>query len=146
MRVILSCNRYTEIKLMLDCVNVLSVRQTIQLNTMIFIYKILHNLLPSHLLENCVLVHEIHEHFTRTRNNFFYQQCIITTVKMIYSTMDLNSTMNFQMILKTVEISKCLKQSVMVTLKNMFLFKLQLYNLYPDVKVYFVNIWMCIST
>lgn len=80
MRHILNCNRRTSIKLMLDTLNLLSVRQIIYLNTLIFIYKIVHNMVPIHLLQNCTFVREIHDYNTRGSQNFY-----IPTVKHNYS-------------------------------------------------------------
>lgn len=71
LRIILHCNRYTNIKQMLDNVEVLSVKQTVILNTMTFIYKMLNGFLPEHLLEHCVFVRDIHHHDTRNQNNFY---------------------------------------------------------------------------
>lgn len=73
MRIILKCSRYTRIKDMLESTNFLSVRQTIMLNTMVFIFKMLHELLPRHLIENCVHVRDIHNHNTRIKDNFYIQ-------------------------------------------------------------------------
>lgn len=71
LRIILGCSRYTSRTDMINCANVLSVRQTITYNTMIFIYKMLNHLVPSHLIENCKFVIDIHQHNTRLRNNFY---------------------------------------------------------------------------
>ena len=73
LRIILKCNRYTSINSMLDRVNMFSVKQILTLNTLIFIFKILHGLLPEHLLDHCTFVNEIHDHFTRTNNNLYVQ-------------------------------------------------------------------------
>lgn len=56
---------------MLKSTNLLSVNQTITYNTMVFIYKMLNNLLPKHLLDKCTFVRDIHNHDTRSRNNFY---------------------------------------------------------------------------
>lgn len=71
LRIILGCNRYTKRVDMLNCTNLLSVRQTITYNTMTFIYKMVNYLLPDHLLSNCTFVKDMHEHNTRSRNNFY---------------------------------------------------------------------------
>lgn len=71
MRIVLKCSKYTSVKLMLDQLNILSVRQMIMLNTMIFIFKIINNLLPPHLLENCTFVYQIHNYNTRSLNSFY---------------------------------------------------------------------------
>lgn len=71
LRIILGCSRYTRRTDMLSCTNVLSVRQTVTYNTTIFIYKMLNNLVPSHLMDNCKLVRDIHQHNTRSKDNFY---------------------------------------------------------------------------
>ena len=84
MRIILKCSKYTNIRLMLNNVGVLSVKQTITFNTMTFIYKILHGQLPVHLSEYCIYVRDIHQHMTRNRNDLY-----ITTVRTNYGQNDL---------------------------------------------------------
>lgn len=80
MRVILGCNRYTSIKYMLKETKLLSVRQTIFLNSMIFIYKVKHSLLETELLSEIDYVENIHEYDTRSRGNFY-----VPAVKTSYS-------------------------------------------------------------
>lgn len=74
LRVILDTNRYTSIKSMLDATGILSVRQSICLNTLIFIFKMVHGLLPGHLLENCISVRTIHNYETRNADNFYIRR------------------------------------------------------------------------
>lgn len=71
LRIILGCNRYSRISIMLSSLNLLGVNQLVTYNTMIFIYKMLNKLLPKHLIENCKFVKDIHEHNTRSRENFY---------------------------------------------------------------------------
>lgn len=71
LRIILSCSRYTRISSMLETTNVLSVRQTVTYNTLIFIYKMLNGKLPDHLLSNCKFVSDVHKYNTRSTNNFY---------------------------------------------------------------------------
>lgn len=71
LRVILNCNMYTPIKTMLDCLNCLSVNQCIMLNVFLFIYKLVNNLLPKHLLDYCMFVSDIHNYQTRNYQNFY---------------------------------------------------------------------------
>lgn len=71
LRIILRCNKFTSRIYMLNLTNLLSVKQTITHNTMIFIYKMLNDLLPRHLLKNCKFVREVHEYNTRARDNFY---------------------------------------------------------------------------
>lgn len=80
LRVILGCGRYARVNNMLEAVNILSVRQVIWYNTAIFIYKIIHGLLPHHLYNNCSFVSEVHGYNTRSQDNFY-----IRTVSTNYS-------------------------------------------------------------
>ena len=34
-------------------------------------WKIVHFMLPQHLLENCTFINEVHDHNTRSRDNFY---------------------------------------------------------------------------
>lgn len=71
MRIILRCNKYSRIQWMLNCLEMLSVRQMIYLNTMLFIFKLLHGLMPTHLLNMCKFASDVHDYNTRYRNNFY---------------------------------------------------------------------------
>lgn len=73
-RSILNCNSHTSIRFMLSQVDVLSVKQIIMLNVLIFLFKMLNNMLPAHLLEYCLLVHDIHEYNTRNNQNFYIER------------------------------------------------------------------------
>lgn len=84
LRTILKASRYTNIKSMLRQLNLLGVRQMIVLNTMVFIYKMLHGMLPAHLLDHCKFVRDVHEHNTRSCNDFY-----VSTVSTNYAQNDL---------------------------------------------------------
>ena len=70
MRIILHCSRYTKITLMLDTLQWLSIKQRIVFNTIIFIFKIIHNLLPNCLLKYIIQNSEIHNYPTRNCEDF----------------------------------------------------------------------------
>lgn len=74
LRNILNCNIYTRVKFMLDCANILSVRQSVMLNVFLFIYKLLNNMLPKHLFDSCTFVSDIHNYATRGQHNFYIQR------------------------------------------------------------------------
>lgn len=76
LRVILNCNRRTHIKSMLGQVGILSVKQTIYLQTLLFIFKIVKGLLPETFQQYCVPVYNVHSKNTRNNDNFY-----ITTVR-----------------------------------------------------------------
>lgn len=70
MRNILSCNRYTPIYLMLQILNLMSVKNRVMYNTMIFLYKTKNRLLPGYLFNKLVFASDIHTYNTRGANNF----------------------------------------------------------------------------
>lgn len=80
LRAILKCNRYTNIKRMLEKTELLSIRQIVFLNAMTVIYKIKNGLFPRHLLDELVYVEDIHSYQTRSRGNFY-----VKTVTTSYS-------------------------------------------------------------
>lgn len=71
MRMVLRCNRRTPIRLMLEALNLMNVRQRIKFRTLEMIYKIEHKMLPNYLSENIKYISEVHEYNTRNRNNFY---------------------------------------------------------------------------
>ena len=71
MRIILKCNGYTPIRLMLECLGFLTVRQYYMYQTLYFIFKINNNFLPMYLKHQLVVVHEIHEYQTRNCQDFY---------------------------------------------------------------------------
>lgn len=74
MRIILKCNKYTPITFMLSALQWLSVSNRLFYCAMIFIYKILNNLLPKYFNTYITLNSEIHEHFTRNAGNIYIQR------------------------------------------------------------------------
>lgn len=74
MRIILSCNRYTPIILMLSCLEWQLIVKKIKFLTMIFIYKILNNLLPSYLSNRIAFARDVHNYPTRNRDNFYIRR------------------------------------------------------------------------
>jgi hypothetical protein len=69
MRLILRCNKRTSISWMLETLKWQSVKQRIEFNTMILIYKIVNNLTPNTLSNNITYIRETHQHHTRSTNN-----------------------------------------------------------------------------
>lgn len=74
MRVILRCNRYTPIRTMLNVLDWLSVKQRLRYFTLIFIYKILHNLLPSYFNKYVVFNNHIHNYLTRSNDQLHIER------------------------------------------------------------------------
>lgn len=71
LRIILGCSRYTSIRYMLESTNLLSVRQSIFVDVMTTIFKIRNGLYPQYLMEQIMLVENIHDYDTRSRGNFY---------------------------------------------------------------------------
>lgn len=70
MRVILYCDKRTHIRTMLDALQWMSVKQRIYLHSMIFIYKLVNNMLPNYLNEGLILSSEMHNYNNRDKTNF----------------------------------------------------------------------------
>lgn len=71
MRIILRVNRYSHITDMLDCLKFMSVNQRLVFNNMLFIYKMIHNLLPEYMTKKIRFVSDIHNYGTRAANNIY---------------------------------------------------------------------------
>lgn len=71
MRITLKCNRYTPIKLMLEVLNFMSIRQRVIFKTLDFIFKIKNKITAMYLCNKVQFVNEVHTHNTRTKNDFF---------------------------------------------------------------------------
>ena len=70
MRTILKVNRYTPVKFMLDCLNLLSVKQKLYCDVMMFVFKLKNNLLPKYLCEKIVYVREAQPFNLRNADHF----------------------------------------------------------------------------
>lgn len=70
MRIILRCNRRTNVKEMLSALCWMSIKQRIYYQTFIFIFKMKLNLLPTYLTKNIKYRGECHNHPVRGENNF----------------------------------------------------------------------------
>ncbi|KAK9880912.1 hypothetical protein WA026_012348 [Henosepilachna vigintioctopunctata] len=73
MRTILKCNRYTPIQSMLNCLELMSVKQRILFATYIFIFKFKNKLFPYKVMKNVTCVSDVHSHNTRNADNFYMQ-------------------------------------------------------------------------
>lgn len=69
MRIILKCNRYTNISLMLNTLQWLSVSQRLYQISMTFLFKIMNNLLPNYLDQYLTIKSQIHDYRTRSSVN-----------------------------------------------------------------------------
>lgn len=70
MRIILSCTRYTPVRLMLGSLGWLSVSQGIEVSSTLFIFKIKHKLLPAYLQEYLIPRYMKHSYNIRSKNDF----------------------------------------------------------------------------
>lgn len=74
MRIILSCNKYAPICRMLNMLKWWPINKKLKFNTLVFIYKILHNLLPAYLADKLKFSREVHGYDTRKRTNFYIKK------------------------------------------------------------------------
>lgn len=70
LRIILKCNRFSAIRTMHDSLNYLYVENRLYLLTMIFVFKIKSNMMPSYFDEFIVYNDTIHDYNTRNNENF----------------------------------------------------------------------------
>lgn len=70
MRIILRCSKRTNISLMLDVLQWLSIKQRIYFNTLVLIYKMVNNLLPKYMSQKLHLHSDIHNYETRIRSDY----------------------------------------------------------------------------
>ena len=71
MHIILKCNRYTKINEMLKCLDWLNVKELVEMQTMLFIFKMIKGKLPSYLGSNFLMCSDIHCYNTRGRNKYY---------------------------------------------------------------------------
>jgi len=69
MRIILSCNKYTPIKFMLECLEWLPITVYIRFNVMTLIHKIRKGYAPSYLTKKVSYNNNVHDYETRQRNH-----------------------------------------------------------------------------
>src|SRR5436190_4025821 len=73
MRVILQCDRYTKVEIMLHALQFMSIRQRLYYNVCIFVFKMVHGILPEQLGNKIVLVGDKNERRTRQTKNIEIQ-------------------------------------------------------------------------
>ena len=71
MRYRLNCNKFTKIKLMLDTLEWLGVRNGIEMQVMVFIYKIRNQLAPEYLIDMLNEANPTHSYETRQKSDFY---------------------------------------------------------------------------
>ena len=79
LRTILRCDRYTPVRNMLECLKLLNVKDFLYSQTMCFIYKLIHEQLPTYL--RFKMVSDIHEHYTRGNNRIYISKANKETTK-----------------------------------------------------------------
>uniref|UniRef100_A0A8D8DQ63 (northern house mosquito) hypothetical protein n=1 Tax=Culex pipiens TaxID=7175 RepID=A0A8D8DQ63_CULPI len=75
MRLILKCDRLTPRQNMLDCLQWMSVRQRIEYNTLIFVFRVTKGMAPKYLTGTVVYGRDIHQYDTRGADNLRLQMC-----------------------------------------------------------------------
>lgn len=84
MRIILQCSRFTPINLMLSTLRWLCVKDRLFYLAMIFVYKILHGLMPDYYNEYVTYVGEVHNYETRgSRNLYIPRQNMSKTMRLL---------------------------------------------------------------
>lgn len=71
MRIILKCNKYTPINIMLEVLHFMSVKQRILFRTLDMIFKMKNKLTPDYLRNKIKFVRDVHTYNTRNVNDFF---------------------------------------------------------------------------
>lgn len=75
MRVILRCNRYARICDMLEALNFMSIKERIDFNVCILVYKIINGMCPNYLCNNIEFVQNEDVVTTRQRGNIYISRC-----------------------------------------------------------------------
>ena len=70
MRTILKCNRFASIEYMLDTLNLLNVKQRLQLNTVVFIQKMKMGCAPEYLTQQLRYIGEVQPYNLRNASDF----------------------------------------------------------------------------
>lgn len=70
MRMILKCNIFTRVKIMLQNLNMMTTKQHIIYNTLTMIYKLKNNMLPKYLQTNIMYHENVHNYPTRSCRDF----------------------------------------------------------------------------
>jgi hypothetical protein len=81
MRLILRCNKRTSIIWMVDALQWQPIKQRIEFNALLFIYKIVHNHTPNYLSEKITYIRDTHQHDTRSKNNILLPTMTMTTTQ-----------------------------------------------------------------
>lgn len=105
MRVILRCNKRTSISSMLNNLQWLSVSQKIELNVLIFIFKMIKGLMPDYLFKFVHFNHEIHSYNTKNKNNLHIEKTNHTMNSLTNKGFNL-----FNELLVDIKNSGCVKQ------------------------------------
>lgn len=75
LRIILKCDKYTPVHLMFNELKLKNIEEIIFVQAMIFVYKLVNNLLPKYLSNTVQYVSDIHNYGTRQRNMLYIKTC-----------------------------------------------------------------------
>lgn len=70
-RIILKVNHYARISDMLDCLQFMNINQRMIYHNLLFIFKMVHKMLPKYMCDKITFVSDIHNYNTRNANNIF---------------------------------------------------------------------------
>ena len=79
MRIILKCNRYTSISLMLETLKWWPITLRLKYNTLIFVYKIVNNMLPEYFNQFVKYNNEVHNYNTRNNNKLYIENVSLSS-------------------------------------------------------------------
>lgn len=75
MRLILKCDRLTPRQSMLECLQWMSVRQRIEYNTLVFVFRVTKGMAPQYLTGTVKHGRDVHRHYTRGADDLRLQFC-----------------------------------------------------------------------
>lgn len=75
MRLILRCDRLTPRQNMLDCLQWMSVRQRVEYNTLVFVFRVTRGMTPQYLTNTVIYGRDIHRYDTRRAGDLRLMNC-----------------------------------------------------------------------
>lgn len=82
MRIVLGCNKRTPIRIMLNTLNLMDVKQRIKFKTLCIVYKIKNRIFPEYLTKDLITVNDIHEYNTRQTGDIYVDRNGLNILKL----------------------------------------------------------------
>lgn len=120
MRIILKVNQYTRIEVMLDALKFMNINQRLVYLNVVFIYKIIHKLLPEYMFNKIKFVRDIHQYNTRSVNDIYVMRAKKTSTQnsLFYKGLVLYNSL--PMSLKSIVTIKAFKRELSEYVKHEF--------------------------